>query len=328
MCRIYQNTTRMTHPKDLLSKIGDNPSDYIVRDPLSFRGYDPMFESIEDEIVLKDLKDANRRLTSIAARLAEQRAAYLRVSQKLAKHSETRDIAQFIEKAYSKMRSAWVNVEKTHEMVSRRIREASISESLKESLLESGSEREYSYHSTQIDVPPEMGDLIDTLRQMIPDECVYREKPQIECSLHGEVKYLEDDPEEEYGLEYYPHVTVLYGLTQDEDSENVKKICAQTKPFEIEFGEISSFRNHDDFDVLKVDIISPELHDLSGKIRQLPNENKYPEYCPHMTLGYVKKGTCKEIEGKCPITGKKFLADKLTWSDRGGDKLPFFLGQK
>ena len=116
LCRL-QRSTRMQSWGDT-KKIGYDPSEYITQDPLSFK----MFEGVTDPKALgTDLREANQKLITIAARIAEQRVAYLQVSKDLSQYQETRDIAEYIEKAYHKMRSAWLLIEKTQRMVDDRI---------------------------------------------------------------------------------------------------------------------------------------------------------------------------------------------------------------
>jgi len=368
LCKLQHNTQRMTSFDDMKDRIGDSPNDYIRTDPLSFKGCD-LFEETEIDVLASTLRDANRRIISVSARVAEQRAAFLRISQNLSKHPETRDIAQFIEKAYSKMRSGWVNIERAQEMVSRRLREAGLKEaqtevvedvelkknSLREltsssnfadrifegkesctkntkhtmnswqigqhnkkqwgDVMEGGPEAEYSKCSTQIDVSEEISEIAKSIQKKIDQSVIHREFPLSEDGSQ--------DPKETKGLESQHHVTVLYGLTKDEDVEVAKGLCAKQEPFEVEFGEIGSFRTNDEFDVLWVKAISPELNALNGMLRKnCAYENSYNDYHPHLTLGYVQKGACKDLEGECELTGKKCMIDKVTWSDRGGGTIP------
>ena len=132
LCGLVHSTRRIFSPKELADII--SPDEVIVGNPLTdFPGEqeDFFYESREDlketdsNILRSVLREKNRKLVSIAARIAEQRAAYLKLSRELSKYPETRDIAGYIEKAYHKMRSSWLLIEKTQEMVSRRLTELS-----------------------------------------------------------------------------------------------------------------------------------------------------------------------------------------------------------
>jgi 2'-5' RNA ligase len=102
------------------------------------------------------------------------------------------------------------------------------------------------------------------------------------------------------GREDESHVTVKYGLVDAKPSRELLGILKNTKPFDIELGPISLFRN-DNFDVVKMEVISPELRALNSKIcKACPNEDKHPEYNPHVTIAYVKPGAGDRFEGQSP----------------------------
>lgn len=174
----------------------------------------------------------------------------------------------------------------------------------------------YSYHSTQIDLydccsEKDFG--YSRTQDLVPKESVYREYEQIE---HKMIPVLVDDPREEYGYESNPHITCLYGLTNENDYFKLRKKLKDFGPIEFEIGEIASFRNDDTpYDVIILTIKSPKLLKLHESMKNtFKNEYKYPTYKPHMTLAYVKKGECRDIEGKCKWSGTKYSANKILWS--------------
>lgn len=103
----------------------------------------------------------------------------------------------------------------------------------------------------------------------------------------------EDVYEEEgyrtYGLEDEPHITLLYGLHREVTIDPVKKIIDKFTFEKMLINNISLFEN-DDYDVLKFDIQSSLLHKINDELTELPHTNDYPDYQPHMTIGYLKKG--------------------------------------
>ncbi len=124
-----------------------------------------------------------------------------------------------------------------------------------------------------------------------------------------------NDEEGHKGREKEPHVTALYGLTGN-DPAVVREAIAGTGPVKFKLGKLSLFENADKpYDVLKVDVISPDLHALNAKLRKLPNETDFPDYHPHLTLAYVKKGAVQRLVGKEPFAGREFTIDTLTFSD-------------
>lgn len=96
----------------------------------------------------------------------------------------------------------------------------------------------------------------------------------------------------EYGIEEDPHVTVFYGLTGETENsiikEHIEDMVITNDDISIE--GISLFDTNDEYDVVKLDIESEKLREYNKIISQYPNENEFPDYMPHMTLAYVKKG--------------------------------------
>jgi len=103
----------------------------------------------------------------------------------------------------------------------------------------------------------------------------------------------------DYGLEKEPHLTLLYGFDGDVEPEDVKKILdiKMKSPITISIYDISIFEN-ENFDVVKFSIKSDELDKIHNSLKLLPNKQSYPNYTPHITIAYVKKGTGKKYIGK------------------------------
>lgn len=136
-------------------------------------------------------------------------------------------------------------------------------------------------------------------------------------SILEEDVYTENNGED-YGLKDYefPHVTILYGLHYNEiPVREVQDIFKDIDEVEISITGISMFDN-DKFDVLKFTVESPALTELNKKLRKFPYTNSYDDYVPHMTIGYLKKGTAKKYltDFKNPIT---VSSDKIVYSMPG-----------
>jgi len=112
--------------------------------------------------------------------------------------------------------------------------------------------------------------------------------------------------EEGFGLEPNPHITILYGFTEDVTLDHIKEEI-QDKVIindDIELSGLSLFEN-EKYDVIKIDIKSDKLHAFNSDFDQLPNTNQFPDYIPHITLAYVKKGMGKKyISG---MSGKDIM---------------------
>lgn len=138
----------------------------------------------------------------------------------------------------------------------------------------------HSYSWVYLDLPEEIQSLIIQFGQEIDPNDLY-----------------EDEGED--GLETDPHVTVKYALLTDE-SEGVKDQLEDEKKGKVYLGESSIFEG-DKYDVVKIDVESKDLTKLHDKLNALPHEDRFPEYHPHATIAYVKKGKGKKYIGKFKI---------------------------
>jgi len=123
----------------------------------------------------------------------------------------------------------------------------------------------------------------DLVRQLIDENDVY------------------DNEDHEYGYEFEPHVTILYGIHNNVTISDLQRYLIPPHEVEVTMTNISVFENNE-FDVVKFDIESPELVTINRELRdEIDYTETYPDYHPHMTLCYVKPGT-----------GKKYVNDKMT----------------
>lgn len=103
--------------------------------------------------------------------------------------------------------------------------------------------------------------------------------------------------DESYGLEEQPHVTILYGIHEDEvdPSVVVDMIEQRFLPVTVSISEISIFEQGD-YDVVKYDVpVTDQIKEYRELIESsFANTQTYPEYHPHMTIAYVKPGTGKK----------------------------------
>jgi len=128
--------------------------------------------------------------------------------------------------------------------------------------------------------------------------------------------YIEEDNDKDWGFgrEVESHITVKYGL-HTKDEEEVKSVLEGQKGGEVELSNIGIFEN-DDYDVVKVDIKSPDLHRLNKQISDnLEATDSHPTYHPHITIAYVKPGEGKKYKGSDKLSGKKFSFDKVVFED-------------
>ena len=158
----------------------------------------------------------------------------------------------------------------------------------------------HDYSSTQVNLPERETESIRVFAKKIPDSEIY-----------------EDPKDPSYGREDQPHITVKYGL-DTVDPKEVEPLLTDQGPITAKLGKVSIFES-DDYDVVKVDIESPELHALNKKIADnLKVTDTYPTYKPHATIAYVKKGEGAKYVGDKSFEGKKITFDSLVFSGKDG----------
>lgn len=155
--------------------------------------------------------------------------------------------------------------------------------------------------STQVNLPAEDAKAVSDFTKAIPDSAIY--KPETTGQPGG------------FGREDEPHVTALYGITHDDAGAIAQAVGGKHGPVKLTLGKVSKFTNNPNYDVLKVDVDSPELHALNKTLKGQPNENDYPDYHPHLTLAYVKKGAANDLVGSTHFEGRKITVPSLTFSD-------------
>lgn len=134
-----------------------------------------------------------------------------------------------------------------------------------------------------------------------------------------------DSEESGYGREDDMHCTVVFGI-HDKTSKTVRKILKEVAPFTIKLGKINAFTTPDKFDVVKVEVVGSELHKLHHQIcDNIEVTDSYPEYRPHATIAYVKKGKSKKYIGSNVFKDISMKVDKVVFSSRSGVKYPILL---
>lgn len=153
--------------------------------------------------------------------------------------------------------------------------------------------------STQVNIPEQEAKPILDFVKSIPASELY-----------------EGDKPGEYGRETEPHVTALYGLTGlGDDVRLVKGVAKKHSPIDLTLGKMSVFSNPDShYDVLKLDVESPGLHAMNASLKNLPYKSDFPNYHPHLTLAYLKKGQAQKYVGDTRFEGEKITIPELTHS--------------
>ena len=127
---------------------------------------------------------------------------------------------------------------------------------------------------------------------------------QLPDNVKSKIKKLQEkinkeDIHPEEGLEDDIHITLLYGIFDgNEVKEKARELLKSEKPVQAHTGDVEIFEpKGEDYDVVVLRVHGKALHDLRSKVEDsLPNEQTFPTYKPHITIGYVKKGTGRKYK--------------------------------
>lgn len=89
-------------------------------------------------------------------------------------------------------------------------------------------------------------------------------------------------------IEDEPHITLLYGF-KSVSNDKIKQAVENIDFGEVKSNKVSLFEN-EKYDVVKFDVEGKGLQEAFKSLSKLPNNNKYPDYKPHITVAYVKPG--------------------------------------
>lgn len=125
----------------------------------------------------------------------------------------------------------------------------------------------------------------------------------------GDVNIPEIDLSSNAGREEKIHLTILKGLS---NNKNLWQLFKNQKPIPIELGLVSVFENLN-FNVVKIDVISEELHKFHKKLScDLPNCHYYT-FHPHITIAYTNNSF--KINSNY-FQGIKLLVNNITFSTK------------
>jgi hypothetical protein len=139
---------------------------------------------------------------------------------------------------------------------------------------------------------------------------------------------IKDEDLHEKGREDDPHITVLYGIHSPDAVGVIGDILREQKHIPATLRKTSVFSEEGkDYDVVKLDVDSPELHRLRDKISAAcDNTQTYPNYQPHVTLAYVKKGNGSKYANLLDLEGEKIDLNNLVFCGQDEGKTQFKIG--
>jgi 2'-5' RNA ligase len=129
------------------------------------------------------------------------------------------------------------------------------------------------------------------------------------------------NPDDGFGTEDDPHITVKYGL-HEQDHEKVFDILGKLDPIEVKLRTKVSLFENEKFDVIKIDIVSEEIRALNKRVcRLFDYTDKFKDYHPHTTVAYVESGLgCRYLNLESPLLGSTFSLNRICFSDEESNK--------
>jgi len=137
------------------------------------------------------------------------------------------------------------------------------------------------------------------------------------------LKHIPDNILSEKGRESQIHITVKYGL-HITDFTMVRNLFINfVKPICVTLKKITLF-NNEDCDVVKINVSSPDLIKLNKLIsNEFETTDTYPNYIPHVTVAYIKKGYDNIYNNLNVFEGRKIFIGSVEFSGRDNRKTIF-----
>ena len=166
-------------------------------------------------------------------------------------------------------------------------------------------DKPYKYSSVQVQMIPDISERFLSLgKELIPN-----------TNLFGD------------GFETDPHVTLLYGIHEEHPTLPLIDILETHPKFTVTLGDVSLFTEDEEFDVVKTDIHCNDLFVLRSTMLTVCYYTlTFPEYIPHATIAFVKKGMCDYLIGNPVFRGLSFVVDSVMFSSSNGSKRKIMLG--
>ena len=109
--------------------------------------------------------------------------------------------------------------------------------------------------------------------------------------------------------------------------ENVQKVLSNHQFGTCQISNASLFDNPE-YDVLKFDVSGNSLHECNSDLRKYPYTSNFPDYHPHMTIGYLNKGMGKKYTKLFENHQHTLIPQYAIYSKPNGSKTKFKINVK
>jgi 2'-5' RNA ligase len=150
----------------------------------------------------------------------------------------------------------------------------------------------------------------------------FPQAPELHAMIEPEDLYTESG-DRTFGIEDEPHTTLLFGLHSNEiPDEEVMDVCTSMPIGQLTLKNASLFRNSQKgYEVLKFDVENPALYDINKKLAELPHTTEFPDYHPHCTIAYLKKGTGDKYVAQLADRTFDVSVQEIVYSKPDGSKI-------
>ena len=130
-----------------------------------------------------------------------------------------------------------------------------------------------------------------------------------------------------YGRVHNIHLTLLTDV-QENNLKCIEDSITDIKCFVCYLGEIRKFTTNSKFDVLYIDVKSPEVIEINKKLSSnIKNSSFYSVYIPHVTICYLEKNAGESFVGNSFFKDKYFNVEDVLFSTPE-QQSKFMLGRK
>ena len=149
----------------------------------------------------------------------------------------------------------------------------------------------------KLDAPSDIVKVHQAFAKTIEEDDLYKEESEKKGDWH-------------FGIETEVHITVKWGLESDDPEPVLDSMKGETGGT-VTVGKTEIFDTDEKNDVLVIRCESSALQKLHKKLTEdLDIPDKYPEYKPHLTIAYFKKGKAKKYQ---KAADEAFSGKNLKW---------------